>query len=434
MVDPKVRKLRRKRLAWTVVTVLALALVAGGVAGFLWWRSLETKIHPVSNMDPEFVKLLGGTEPPPPGEPFFMVLMGSDTRPGEPQQRSDTLIVARVDPKKKHIQMLSIPRDSRVDVPGAGMTKINAAAFYGGPKLTVKTVKQFTGLPIRYYVNIGFIGFKDVVNAIGGVWINVPVAINDRDASGWGSRYSKIKKGYQKLDGRHALTFVRARHQFPDQDITRTKHQQMFIKALARQALQLSNIFNAPAIINAVASHLQTNMSTSKMAELVLQFRGMDDDSIESVTMPGYNSFQDGQSFIEPDDQKLEAIIDKMKRGAPIEPGKAKKAAAKFKPKQVPITIRNGAGVSGVAKQASDFLSLKGFPIKETGNMQQFVYGKTLIVYGKDKDARDKANLVRGYLGFGDVVASAGMYKFNTPVMLVIGKDWKNPEKTSGRP
>jgi len=98
---------------------------------------------------------------------------------------------------------------------------------------------------------------------------------------------------------------------------------------------------------------------------------------------------------------------------------------ATVKPADVKLTIRNGAGVSGLGKQASTFFTGKGFPIGETGNMNQYVYGRTLIVYQKGHEAQ--ANFVRETLGFGDVLPSAGMYTFTTNVMVVIGKDWKNP-------
>jgi LCP family protein required for cell wall assembly len=427
MVDPAIRRRRIGRIAIVVGSLFLLLLVAGAVGGYFWYTGLDKQIHRVASADPELG--LAADEVPPPGKPFFAVLMGSDTRAGEKQQRSDTLMVARIDPQKQTVQLISIPRDTRVNVPGVGMTKINSAAFYGGPKLVIKTVRDFTGLPIKYYVNVSFGGFRDVVDAIGGVWIDVPYAIDDDKASAYGDKYRQIKKGYQKLDGKHAITFVRARHQFADQDFTRIKNQQMFIKALAKQTLQFSNVFRAPGIITVVAKNLDTNIPTSKMIELVLQFRGLKEENLESVSMPGFNSYQDGQSFVEADDQKFTELIDKMKAGERITTTKTKASSSKYRPYQVTVTIRNGAGVSGVAKQAADFLAGKSFPIKDQGNMDQFVYPKTLIVYAKGD--KDKANLARELLGFGDVVPSSGMYKFKTDVMVVVGKDWRNPKTAS---
>jgi hypothetical protein len=102
------------------------------------------------------------------------------------------------------------------------------------------------------------------------------------------------------------------------------------------------------------------------------------------------------------------------------------------KPGDVKLTVRNGAGVSGLGKQCTDFFASKGFTVSETGNMAQYVYGRTLIVYQKGYETQ--ANFVRETLGFGDVLPSAGMYTFKTNVMVVIGKDWKNPATGSVKP
>lgn len=413
-----------------------VAILGTAVGGYAYIRSISAKFNQAVLTDPNIAAALAPADAVKPGEPFYMVIMGSDTRKGEPQQRSDTLIVARVDPQKKKVQMISIPRDSRVAIPGAGTTKINAAAFYGGPALTIKTVKQLTGLPIAHFVNIDFLGFVDIVDAMGGVWIDVPAKIYDRDASAFGARFATIPKGHQKLTGRFALTYARARHSFADGDFTRMRNQQTLIKALAKQALTMSNVFKAPAIIDAVATHLDTDLTPEQMANLVLAFKGMGADSIESANAPGSPKYIDGEAFVVLDEPKLDAMIARMRKGQPLvptDPGddRSKPATNTVKPSQVPLDIRNGAGVSGLAKQCSDFFIAKGFKISDTGNMNQFVYGRTLIVYQKGKEAQ--ANFVRETLGFGDVIPSAGMYSFKTPVMVVIGKDWKNPNTTGAR-
>jgi polyisoprenyl-teichoic acid--peptidoglycan teichoic acid transferase len=418
------------------VLVTVLILVLGSViGGYAYVRSIGSKINRVVDSDPSFAGVLASSATAQPGAPFYMVLMGSDTRKGETQQRSDTLIVARVDPQKKQVQMISIPRDSRVAIPGYGTTKINAAASLGGPALVIKTVKQLTGLPITHFVNLDFFGFRDIVDAMGGVWINVPQKIVDRQASAYGSAFDTIQKGYQKLDGRLALTFVRSRHAFAAGDYARMDNQQSFIKAIAKQALSLSNVFKAPAIVNAVASHLDTDLTPGQLADLVLQFKGMAPNAIQSATAPSSPKYIGGVSYVILDDAKFAAMVGRMKNGQPLDPQASTGTASgtptvTVKPADVPLTVRNGAGVSGLAKQCSDFFVGKGFKIANSGNMNQFVYGRTLVIY--QKGALDQANFVRQTLGFGDVIPSAGMYTFNTKVMVVIGKDWRNPATTTG--
>jgi LCP family protein required for cell wall assembly len=433
IVDPKTKRLRRRRITITALVVVAVLVLGSAVAGYAYVRSVGSRINAGFFSDPRIAPELQPASATPPGAPFYMVLMGSDTRAGQTQQRSDTLIVARVDPQQKRVSMISIPRDSRVNIPGYGMTKVNAAATYGGPALVIKTVKELTGLPITHYINLDFVGFRDIVDAMGGVWINIPQKIYDRDASAFGSAFATIPKGYQKLDGRLALTFVRARHAFAAGDYARMDNQQIFIKALAKQTLTIANVFKAPAIINAVASHLNTDLTVDELANLVMQFKGMPSNGIDSATAPSAPQYIGGISYVLIDDTAFQAMISRMKRGLPLNPTSSNGSnsttpTVTVKPSDVPLTVRNGAGVSGLASQAATFFTSKGFKIAASGNMNQFVYGRTLIVYQTGKV--DQANFVRETLGFGDVIPSAGMYSFKTQVMVVIGKDWKNPVTT----
>ena len=421
---------RRRRRAWTIAAIVVAVLAIGlTTAVALKVVDVGNKINAVFFSDPALQQELAGQKASAPGEPFYMVLMGSDTRPGQTQQRSDTLIVARVDPQNKKIAMISIPRDSRVAIPGKWTTKINAAAVYGGPALVIKTVKEITGLPITHFVNLNFNGFRDVVDAIGGVWIDVPFRIYDTLASAYGPAYATIEKGYQKLDGKHALTFVRTRHTMADSDYGRMRNQQAFIKALASQALSLSNVFNASQIVDAVASNLDTDMTPLQLADLVLQFKGMKPEDLDSATAPSAPKYVNGVSYVILNDANFKSMIDRMKQGLPLDPTKTSTATTvTIKPADVKLTVRNGAGVSGLGQQCTDFFTSKGFTVSETGNMNQYVYGRTLIVYQKGYETQ--ANFVRETLGFGDVLPSAGMYTFKTNVMVVIGKDWKNPATT----
>ena len=138
--------------------------------------------------------------------------------------------------------LVSIPRDSYVDIPGFGMNKINAAFDFGGPKLLAKTVQNATGLQINHYMGIGFGGLVNVVNAVGGVRMCIPSNLND-PASGL-----HLKKGCQNLDGAQALGFVRTRHLFATQDLQREQDQRVFIKAL------LSKMTSPGSLINPFAS------------------------------------------------------------------------------------------------------------------------------------------------------------------------------------
>ena len=227
-------------------------------------------------------------EPAKPQEPYNMLILGFDKRPKEKAFRSDTMILARVDPKTKEVWLISIPRDMRAEIPGHGHSKINDAYFYGKEQLAIDTVEKLTGQKINYYMGVNFTGFRRIVNAMGGVWINVPVEINDTEADpSRGNKYSHIDAGYQRLDGNHAITFVRARHQFADQDFSRMKNQQLFFKAAADQIANKTSVAKIPRIIATAAPYISTNMSLSQMLRTAQAMKGAGSKNVYATTLPG---------------------------------------------------------------------------------------------------------------------------------------------------
>ncbi len=170
---------------------------------------------------------------PKPGDPYTILLLGSDHRSGwaADDRRSDTTMLLRLDPKQGVISLLSLPRDLAVEIPGYGTDKLNAAYTYGGPKLTLRTVKRLTGLQINGVVDVDFQGFADAVNAIGCVYIDVDQKYYVPPGSGYAE--IDINAGYQRLCGLKALQYVRYRH--TDNDIVRGARQQAFLREARHQ-------------------------------------------------------------------------------------------------------------------------------------------------------------------------------------------------------
>ena len=152
--------------------------------------------------------------------------------------RSDTIMILHMPSNGLPPVLVSVPRDSYVDIPGYGMNKINAAFSFGGPKLLAETLQNATGLQINHYMGIGFGGLVHVVDAVGGVRMCIPSNIDD-PASGL-----HLKKGCQTLDGAEALGFVRTRHLFATQDLQREQDQRVFMKALLTKMTSPANLIN----------------------------------------------------------------------------------------------------------------------------------------------------------------------------------------------
>jgi polyisoprenyl-teichoic acid--peptidoglycan teichoic acid transferase len=173
--------------------------------------------------------------PSDPGQPQTIMILGSDRRPknnaeGAAGGRSDTIILMRLDPSKNATAMMSLPRDLKVQIPGRGTDKINAAYERGGPRLTLRTVKQLLGISVNHVINIDFSGFYEGVNAIGCVYADVDRRyFNDTAAYA----YINVPAGYQRMCGRKALQYVRFRHE--DTDLVRSARQQDFLRQAKQQ-------------------------------------------------------------------------------------------------------------------------------------------------------------------------------------------------------
>lgn len=228
------------------------------------------------------------------------VLMGSDARSGDEFSRADTIMVAAAGWQDG---MLSVPRDSLVEIPGHGQDKINSAFAYGGPDLAVETLEDFTGVGIGDYAVINFGGVEDIVNAMGGITINVEEEIY---LGIEGQRYH-IEPGEQELDGGEALAYTRYRGG-PDADIGRIGRQQEFIKAASRQMLSPAKWPRIPAVALAVYRNVDTNMNPLQMARFGVQMVLAGDMNVE--TYPGTPQYIDGISYWVPDTEAGQQTVD----------------------------------------------------------------------------------------------------------------------------
>jgi len=197
-----------------------------------------------------------------------ILLLGGDSRGKEHEiPRSDTMLVASIDPVTKRAHLMSILRDTYVDIPGRGRDRINAAVSYGGPRLAMRTVSQLLGIPIQYYVYTDFEGFVAVVDAVGGIDIEVEKDMKYYDRADGPEYAIDLKKGWQHLDGRKALQYVRFRHDALS-DYARTERQRKFLIALARKMQSTTSLLKLPSIIDKVEPYVETNMTVSDMVKL----------------------------------------------------------------------------------------------------------------------------------------------------------------------
>jgi LCP family protein required for cell wall assembly len=406
-----------------VGAVLLFCVAAMGAWAWSFTRQVNEDLTASVTKDPQIRRALTKA-PPKPEKPFTMLLLGADMVEKNEPRRTDTIILARVDPTQKKAWLLSIPRDTKVDIPGYGTRKINQAYQYGGPALTIKAVQNLTGVPVNHYMEVGFYGFRHLVEVLGGVHVNVDTYINDPKAAraNPGHRGSVIKPGYQKLDADQALVYVRSRA-FPDADFSRMRHQQTFFKALAKEASATRNLPRLPAFVRNVARTVKTDMQLGLMLRLATELRGIPDKNIQTATLEG----EWRTPYVYTDEAKAKQLIGNMMAGRDFKPASNPKDVV---PSQFKVVVRNGSGISGLAATVSGQLRALGFKIGEVGNAKRQDYSTTLIIYRGDYAG--VAKRVRESLRRGKLVNDASnRYDFEGDVMVVVGRDWRSAETSA---
>ncbi|MGI6605502.1 MAG: LCP family protein [Peptococcia bacterium] len=235
-----------------------------------------------------------------------VLVMGVDQRENEPA-RSDTLVLACLDLDKKKVNLLSLPRDTRVDIPGKGVKrKINYAHAVGGAELAIKTVENFLKLPVHYYVETNFDGFSNAIDILGGITLNVEEEMYFPEEG------IDLDPGLQKLDGHDALSYVRWRGDGRG-DIGRIERQQKFIQALSDQAMRLSTVWKLPQLIGELNKQVKTDMDLQKMIMLANKFRDFQELEVNTYMVPGVpDDVNYGGSYWIADEKELHKILEKI--------------------------------------------------------------------------------------------------------------------------
>jgi len=401
-----------KNLALLLIT---FTLIAGGVA-YGWVDAIDVNIHKHFQSIENAKSAL--SQPAGYGEPVNLLILGSDKRYREKDDpgRSDTLMILHIDFNKKKVYLVSIPRDSRVNIPRYGMNKINAAYAFGGPRLSISTVEDFTDLKINHYVQIDFRGFKQMVDALGGIDVDVKETINNR------SRQYRmyIPKGTQRMDGELALNYVRYRH--GDSDFKRAERQQNFLTALTSNVLRWKSAWKIPRLIGIMSKNVETDLTMGQMSRIGGFVRQVKKKNIETITVPGSTGMRNGASYVFPNEAAVNAIVATMKKGGSFDKLKSQIESGKINSvvKKARITILNGTGVSGLAGRTKVKLKKKGFRIVRVGTASKSNYVNTEILVSSGNLGTAKS-LKRYLPGTTKIkISKNGL----SGIIVVLGKDY----------
>ncbi len=414
----RVRRRRRRNLTRVYILVLVLVVIIAGTVAANWFGSQET----VENIEVE-----SGIQKPE--EIIHIMVMGVDRR-NDDVGRSDTLMAVTVNKDAGTAQILSLPRDTRVQIEGNGYDKINHAYAYGGHKLTGQTVEKLLGVPMDYYVLIDIQAFERIIDALDGVDINVEKRMYYEDP--WdddGGLVIDLYPGMQHMDGKKAIQYVRFRD--GEGDIGRIARQQHFMQAVMDKMLSPGVLPKLPKLMEEIRSAVETDMPLTEMVSLAQLLPAVQEHGMTSEMVPGSPAYLEDISYWLPDIMKLRQLVasqmntqladsalesaqvlvkeyeaslpkgitvmsdkteakgkgteakkeasgDKSERDEQAEkPSKPAKASG---PEGISVLIINDSGINGAAARMADKLRSKGFNVTGVDTGRKSDRAHTIIV------------------------------------------------------
>ncbi|QTC40466.1 LCP family protein [Bacillus sp. V3] len=305
-----IRRKRRKRIILSFVTLFLLITAAG--LSFMAYKSYsaldgtykEIKRGDKSKMRDEQVYVSD--------DPFSVLLLGVEDYSGEHDKgRSDTIMVATFNPKDQTMKLVSIPRDTLVDIPGYEESKINHSFAYGGKELVIDTVEDFLDIPIDYYVTVNFDGFKNIIDEVGGVTVDVPFDFYDINKD-W-EKFT-FEKGKQKLNGEEALVYARMRKKDPRGDFGRNERQRQIVTSLMDKAMSPKTFLKVDDLAEVVGDNVETNMKIKEGLAFIQKYKDFSKSSLDQIEFSGEDQYYSGVYYFIPDEEKTEEIKEELQK------------------------------------------------------------------------------------------------------------------------
>jgi LCP family protein required for cell wall assembly len=402
---------------WLKVSTIALLVVANLAAlAVVWAIQTGNSLFAGAATDDAVVEFL---DPSTDGQLTFLVV-GSDSRARLDDltnfgtaggARGDVVMLVRVD-SSGEAQMLSIPRDLRVEIPGHGTAKINAAYAFGGPSLMVETIKSNLDVSVNHYVEVDFVGFQEIIDEVGGVQLSFPYQARDVKSG------LDIPAGEQVLSGAQALAFARSRSYQELQngswvsvdanDIGRTQRQQEVMKALVSRLKRPSSVAEAGDVASAMSRHMtiDATLADASPAALFWDFRSIITGSIDGATLPTFSENIGGSSFQIAQQPEADVMLANFRSGRP------------FADEALQLRVLNGNGTVGAAGEMSQRLESLGFEVAGIGNADSSSYEQTTVIVPQGSNDGER---ITSALGFG--VVEFGVVDNGYDAVVIVGAD-----------
>ncbi len=426
-----------------LLSVLLVVFVAGGIySGHLFYTTVKNFVAHAQLSMPALTNLEqgragNGSLPDVAQERVNILVLGVDKRAREQgPSRTDTMIVLTIDPQGKTAGMLSIPRDLWVSVPGYSERRINEAHFVGelddypggGPALAKKTVQYTLAIPIHYYVRVNFEGFEKLVDAIGGITIDVREAIYDEEYpdGNYGYVTVDIPAGVQHMDGKTSLQYARVRH--GGSDFARAARQQEVIKAIRDKVLSLGiPLTRIPEILRIVEGSVQTDLNLNEMYALAKVAREIPAQNIRSAvidaSMTTPQLTPNGADVLIPDRARIREVVNELFGGPTPTTASGLSEKELVAQEAARIEVQNGTLTPGLAKRTAEHLKGLGYFVVSFSNADRTDYALSVIM-----DYSGKSNTVNLLAKRFDIapqnIRRCTDIQSEVDVRLVLGQDY----------
>ena len=434
-MEMKQKRKGRRIFGKIVLILLLIIIILAGVFAYKVYKNgggLTGIVTTLVGTDPEKIKNLPD---------FYCLLLGKS------EAMTDTIMVAKYSPSTGNAALLSIPRDSFVGSnpnTATASDKINSK-YQISPQRTIDAVNELTGLNLKYYITVDTKALRDLVDAIGGVYFDVPIKMDYDDSSQ--DLYIHLEPGYQLLDGEKAEWLVRFRHnnngtsysyEYGDNDLGRMRTQREFLMAVAKQTLKLENITKVNDILNVIEQEVETNIDFDTMMEYAPALLNINADNIQTNMLPGTPQYCNGVAVYLVDKDEAKDVVNELfltssntstndqentisnEVANEMKTGNTNKTSSEINTqKEFKIEILNGTGSQTKLNQAIDQLEAQGYEVAKKGNTN--ITSSTTIINRTNNSKQDEDAII-ALLGTGDAITGEDNAKVDFTIIL--GRDY----------
>lgn len=400
------RKARMRRIIVAVVAVFVVAAIAVGVGVATYFGTSDSRLSLSSSNASEALVAAEADAP-------FYVLCAAELDEAKGAS-SDAYLLVRVDEGARSLSFVAIPSNLNVKLSDGQTHPLREARATGGDAELIRSVASLADVSIAHFITTDEEGIAGMVERVGGVTMTIPEEVDDPRAG-----TLVLDAGEQTLDAEAALVLLRAKNYTTG--LERTAANQIdFTRTLCQRALSTEGLDFA-ALVGEAGNYLHTDWSSSDLLALGNALRPLDQVTVYSCLLPGYESDGDDPRY-EYSSSEWEPMRERFKAGE--DPNQVESSGASVNPADVTVEVRNGAGATGAAARLGEMLTAAGYQVGEVGNVDDgTVYPETLVIY-KGAENEGAAKAVVSAISGGRVVNGGDFYTFDANVLVIIGKDW----------